>query len=74
MSSPTDSVPSDVTPVRAALSGQYEIHRELGRGGMGIVLLARDERLDRLVALKVAEVGGPDSARAAAVVAIPGPR
>ncbi len=36
-----------------AVAGRYSIERELGRGGMATVYLARDLRHDRQVALKV---------------------
>lgn len=35
------------------LARQYDIVRLLGRGGMGVVFLARERSLDRLVAIKV---------------------
>ena len=42
-----------VARLNAALSGRYEIEREIGVGGMATVYLARDVRHDRNVALKV---------------------
>ena len=38
---------------QGAVAGRYSLERELGRGGMGVVYLAREVRLDRLVAIKL---------------------
>jgi len=47
------SASAEFLELQGALAGEYSLQRELGRGGMGVVYLARDVQLDRDVAIKV---------------------
>jgi hypothetical protein len=49
--------PSRVTDTVHRVIGRYEIQRPIGAGGMGVLLLARDPMIDRLVAIKLMREG-----------------
>lgn len=51
--------------LRPRFSSQYHLERELGRGGMGVVYLARELSLDRMVAIKVLPPALADSPQVA---------
>ena len=56
--------PNAPSALPGAALGPYIVERELGRGGMAIVYLARDPRLEREVALKLLPVASSGDAHA----------
>ena len=55
--SPRPSDRSSLAP-GTLIGGKYRVERALGRGGMGVVLLAHDETLGRRVAIKLLRAAG----------------
>lgn len=49
----TPDSPGAPAPSPVVLGGRYEVHKRLARGGMAEVFLARDQALDRPVAVKI---------------------
>ncbi len=55
----------EIPPIGAVIDRTYRVERVVGRGGMGVVLLATDMQLDRQVAIKLIgpKAGSRDGAR-----------
>ena len=55
-----DGTPGLASPIGSTLSGRYRLVSKLGSGGMSTVYLAKDETLERSVAVKVLHAGISD--------------
>ncbi len=53
MFQPENTPSPEFLALQRQVAGRYSLDRELGRGGMGVVFLAREVALDRLVAIKL---------------------